>query len=62
MMPTSCTSCELLDLIKARQYNEPERLLLRWDSNPRHTAYEADALPTQLAGPNQGNTRQGQPV
>ena len=22
--------------------------LLRWDSNPRHTAYEADALPTEL--------------
>ena len=21
---------------------------LRWDSNPRHTAYEADALPTEL--------------
>ena len=30
-----------------------------------YTAYEADALPTeaaQLAGPNQGNTRQRQPV
>ena len=22
--------------------------LLRWVSNPRHTAYEADALPTEL--------------
>ena len=22
--------------------------LLRWDSNPRHTAYETDALPTEL--------------
>ena len=21
---------------------------LRWDSNPRHTAYEADALPNEL--------------
>ena len=47
---------------------ERERELLRWDSHPQHTAYEADALEAdaleeaQLAVPNQGNTRQGQPV
>ena len=46
---------------------ENEKELLRWDSNPRHTAYEAAALPAELprqllAGSNQGNTRQGQPV
>ena len=27
---------------------ENKKELLRWDSNPRHTAYEADALPTEL--------------
>ena len=27
--------------------NEKKKLL-RWDSNPQHTAYEADALPTEL--------------
>ena len=26
---------------------ELKKKLLRWDSNPRHTAYEADALPTE---------------
>ena len=25
-----------------------EKELLRWDSNPQHTAYEADDLPTEL--------------
>ena len=51
--------------IKARQYNKPEHLLLwkmtkellRWDSNPRHTAYKVYALPTELQRLNQGNTR-----
>ena len=28
--------------------NEEEKELLRWDSKPQHTAYEADALPTEL--------------
>ena len=37
----------------ARQYNQLNSSLsrkkpLRWDSNPHHTAYEADALPTEL--------------
>ena len=27
---------------------ENKKELLRWGSNPRHTAYEADALPTEL--------------
>ena len=27
---------------------EKKKELLRWDSNPQHTAYEADALPTEL--------------
>ena len=37
--------------------------LLRWDSNPRYTAYEADTLPTELLrqfswlGQRQGSTR-----
>ena len=50
-------ACELLqlNLIKARQYDKRKtslfsmkKELLRWDSNSRHTAYEADALPTEL--------------
>ena len=61
---------KLLDLHKSNQGNttnlnisfsismENEKELLEWDLNPRHTAYEA----AQLAGPDQGNTRQGQPV
>ena len=65
---------ELSDLIKARQYNNPEHLfpmkkeLLRWDSNPRHTctAYEANALPTelprQLSWLGRIKATQGQPV
>ena len=42
-----------------------EKDLLRWDSNPRHTAYEADALPTEpprqpsCSNPNQSNARVG---
>ena len=28
---------------------ENEKELLRWDSNPQHTAHEADALPTELS-------------
>ena len=28
---------------------EMKKELLRWDSNPRHTAYEVDALPTELS-------------
>ena len=49
---------ELLDLhtSKSKQYDlnisffhgKRKKGLLRWDSNPRHTAYEADALPTEL--------------
>ena len=27
---------------------ENKKELLRWDSNPQYTAYEADALPTEL--------------
>ena len=27
---------------------EGGRELLKWDSNPQHTAYKADALPTEL--------------
>ena len=36
---------------------------LRWDSNPRHTVLQTDALPTELPrqpsrqGPNQGLTK-----
>ena len=49
---------KLLDLRKSKQGNtinlnisfsmENEKELLRWDLNPQHTAYEADALPTEL--------------
>ena len=33
-----------------QRWNEEgvKKELLGWDSNPRHTAYEADALPTEL--------------
>ena len=53
-------SWELLDLHKSKQgnttnlnisfsmENEEKKELLRWDSNPRHTAYEAVALPTEI--------------
>ena len=46
---------ELLDLnqSKAKQltlffHGKLKKELLRWDLNPRHTTYEADALPTEL--------------
>ena len=49
---------ELLDIHKSEQGNttnmnisfsmEKEKELLRWDSNPQYTAYEADALPIEL--------------
>ena len=48
---------KLLDLHKLKQGNitntspfpwKMEKELLWWDSNPRHTAYEADALTTEL--------------
>ena len=30
-------------------FNSSEKKgLLRWDSNPQHTAYDADSLPTEL--------------
>ena len=59
--------------IKARQCNKPERLffqtkkeLFRWNSNPHHTAYEGDILPTelprQLSWLVQVSAREGQPV
>ena len=46
---------ELLDLNQSKAIQltgtslfPMKKELLRWDSNPRHTAYEADALPTEL--------------
>ena len=51
---------ELVDLHKSNQdnttnmnipfsiENEKKKELLRWDSKPRHTAYKAYALPTEL--------------
>ena len=58
---------------KSRQYNKPElfllqvsiengKVLLRWNLNPRHTAYEAATEGALLAGPHQGSIRQGLPV
>ena len=33
----------------AQVINQPNiQMLLRWDSNQQHTAYKADALPTEL--------------
>ena len=50
---------KLLGLHKSKQGNttnlniffpwKMNKELLRWDSNPRHTAYEADDLPTELS-------------
>ena len=49
---------KLLDLDKSKQGNttnlnifffmENKKDLFRWDLNPQHTAYEADALPNEL--------------
>ena len=47
------------DLIRSKQINATDlnscfppkmekKVLLRWDSNPQHTAYNAAALPTEL--------------
>ena len=48
-----CAHAKLLDLHRSKQGNTTnlnisfsnEKELLRWDSDPQHTAYKADALP-----------------
>ena len=67
--PWIARTCELLDLNQSKKGNITnlymKKELLRWDSNPRHIYCLQSRCTTeaaQLAGPNQGNTRQGQPV